>query len=219
MTSISTDIADTLCYALLQCNALLQHYPIRELRSDGVAPFGPDIEIEIDDVVDLVNSYSSPTRSVAGEMGHDLPQRAVSGRWGTAAVTDSDLITVANRWFEVFAALPDLDRVETVLNSALEEYGAAVRARSDAHTLRSAIVLRGGATEAEQLLVDGYLRLLEWLSTSNTKALGTCAADNCVDVFCDRSPRKNRSYCSPLCQTRERVRRHRRNKERQAPRR
>ena len=182
-----------------------------------MASFGPDIDIDIDDVVDLVNSYSSPTRSVAGEMGHDLPQRSVSGRWGTAAVTDADLIAVANRWFEVFAALPDLDRVETVLNSAFEEFGAVVRAHSDSHTLRSTVALRAGVTEAERLLVDGYLRLLEWLSTSNARALGTCAADNCVDVFCDRSPRKNRSYCSPLCQTRERVRRHRRNKERHTP--
>jgi predicted RNA-binding Zn ribbon-like protein len=110
---------------------------------------------------------------------------------------------------ELLAAFtaPDMPALAAALNPYLERAPAArligadgrwtVGAPEDALPLADRVALRAARGLAELAASAGLDRL------------GICAADDCLAVYADTSPRGARRYCSRTCSTRMNVRRHR----------
>ena len=118
-------------------------------------------------------------------------------------------MAVANAWFEVFRAAPDAQAVAATLNELLDQASPAVVAVCAGDTVRGEVQMASAVTDTTRLAAWGALCLLDLVASAGLDRLGLCAGDRCVDVYVDRSPRRNRRYCSQLCQTRERVHRFR----------
>lgn len=170
----------------------------------------PETTLEVDSrwLVEMVNEYSTTTRRVAGEVNHPISPPG-GGPGMVDRLSESELIGVADAWFEVFASAPDPERVAEHLNTLI---GRAPSTRR-AEVVDGAVVAasRHGASTAprDRLAAAGAETLLDVVAELGTGRVGVCSAGNCADVFIDRSPQRNRRYCSLTCQTRERVRRHR----------
>ncbi len=159
-------------------------------------------------VVDLINEYSMPTRAAAGELGN-APSAITGGPPEIDDLSPADLVAVANGWFEVFRAAPDPVAISDAVNQLLANAQPMIGATSDGAIVSAAVDFADSATDSEQLSARGALALLEIVAEIGAARIGICRAENCVDVYIDRSPRRNRRFCSQLCQTRERVQRHR----------
>lgn len=65
---------------------------------------------QIDDhsawLVECINEYSTATRGAAQELEKPLPTLSRGGPPEVAELSDSELIAVADSWFEVFRAAP-----------------------------------------------------------------------------------------------------------------
>lgn len=166
---------------------------------------GDDIEW----VVMVINEYSTATRAASGE-SDDVPVD-VGGRPAEIAdVSTAELTDAADRWFEVFRAAPDPAAVCAVLNELLGAPPPALVAVIDGSDVRAHLDVANAGTGADRLVVLGAIVLLGAVVDVGANRIGICSAGQCADVYVDRSPRQNRRYCSQLCQTRERVQRHRR---------
>jgi predicted RNA-binding Zn ribbon-like protein len=96
------------------------------------------------------------------------------------------------------------------LNELLGTPSPMLVAVIDGSHVRAHVDIAGTAIGADRLTVFGAAVLLATVADVGVDRIGICSAGQCADVYVDRSPRRNRRYCSQLCQTRERVQRHRR---------
>ncbi|MFM2113177.1 MAG: hypothetical protein RL643_135 [Actinomycetota bacterium] len=168
---------------------------------------------QIDDhsawLVECINEYSTATRDAAQELEKPLPTLSRGGPPEAAEMSDSELIAVADSWFEVFRAAPDADAVASALNELLASTAPVVVAVAEEGSVRSEIRLSPSADTTARVKAWGAIVLMDVVASLGVDRIGFCTGRQCVDVYIDRSPRHNRRYCSELCQTRERVRRHR----------
>lgn len=152
-----------------------------------------------DQLVSLVNRFSTPTRRAAGR---DRSVVSAADGWALA-----DVERAADELFGVFRAAPDSGEVARRLDRILQ--AATVHLSVDA--VAGGVVRRHATPSREAIpAVAAALGLLEVVETAGVDRLGCCAASGCTDVFVDRSPRGNRRFCSTRCHTRDRVARHRR---------
>lgn len=166
----------------------------------------PTIEpVPLEAVVDLVNEYADAPRTAAGEEGSAYSKLAGPIARLARGRPTGDLVTVANALFPVFSQ--GNRQAAATLNSLLWDTGVAPRLKAsgtDATTARW--VAEPGA---DRLVAACALALWQWLSASEGRPVGTCAADRCVDVFVDLSPAGVKKYCSTTCLTRTKVAAHR----------
>ena len=160
-------------------------------------------------LLECVNEYSTATRHAADELEKPLPPLRPGGPPGVSTLSDREVVAVADCWFEVFRAAPDVGAVASALNGLLASAEPAVVAVSEDGSVRSEIQLSPSADPTTRVAAWGAIVLLDVVATIGVDRIGLCTGRRCIDVFIDRSPRHNRRYCSELCQTRERVRRHR----------
>lgn len=160
-------------------------------------------------LLECVNEYSTATRRAADELEKPLPALSPGGPPEVAELSDRELIAVADSWFEVFRAAPGADAVASALNELLASAAPAVVAVSEDGSVRSEIRLSPSADTTTRVAAWGAIVLMDVVASLGVDRIGLCTGRRCVDVYIDRSPRHNRRYCSELCQTRERVRRHR----------
>jgi predicted RNA-binding Zn ribbon-like protein len=173
-----------------------------------VATVSTSIGVDVDWLVNVVNERSTPTRIAAGELD-DLPGTISAGQVEIEDVSNDDLGSVADGWFEVFRAAPDPAAVCEVLNDLLRVAHPTISAVNDGSIVSVSADFADSATAAQRLSARGAIALLDVVAGIGVERIGLCSAGHCVDVYIDRSPRRNRRYCSQLCQTRERVQRHR----------
>lgn len=160
-------------------------------------------------LVNLVNEYGSATRAAATEQDAPFPElRDLENAPGIAlSCDDSELAATADRLFPVFAAAPDPEATARALDEILDRASVRVTAEALDGTVGKRFVAKH---DPSPLSTAAALTVLDLVEAVGVDRIGTCRAERCVDVFIDRSPEGNRSYCSQTCQTRERVARHRR---------
>jgi len=166
--------------------------------------------IELGWIVDLINEYSGPTRRAANESNKQYPElhKQPNAPAVASALHQGELIETANGLLTVFAASPNPQAVAEQLNRFLAHGQPQLTAVANDSVERGYLIDRSRSP----LLVASALVLLDFIETHGTERLGCCAANNCADVYIDHSQRRNKTYCSQTCQTRERVARHRRSK-------
>lgn len=116
---------------------------------------------------------------------------------------------VADTWHAALAAAGEPARVAPLLSAMLDGAPPAVRADVVDGRLRQRAVPDRTATPVDRLIAAGALTLLGALAAPRPATIGSCAACDCIDVYVDRSPRRNRAFCSTRCQSTTRVRRFR----------
>ena len=173
-----------------------------------VAPVSATDQLDVGWILDAINECSTPTRTAAGELD-DTDGNIAERLKRVEGVTSEDFVAVVDSWFEIFRAAPDPRSVCDVLNDLLIEASPTIRAAFDGSTVSSSVEFSEAVTARQRLTVGGALALLDVIAEIGLERIGLCTANHCVDVYIDRSPRRNKRYCSQLCQTRERVQRHR----------
>jgi len=166
--------------------------------------------IELDWIVELINEYSDLTRRAANESNKPYPELHKQPNAPAVASTldQEDLTETANRLLTVFAVSPNPQAVAEQLNRLLAPGQPRLTAVVNDGVERGYLIDPSRCP----LVAASALALLDFVETQSLERLGCCAANNCADVFIDHSQRRNKTYCSQTCQTRERVARHRRNK-------
>jgi hypothetical protein len=164
--------------------------------------------LDPDLVVRVINAYSTPTCAAARERG--ITTKPFSGgRAELDGLSADEVVAVADGWFEMFRSAPDPVLVCEVLNGLLGHASLTMDATTDGSVVSAAVGLADSMSPSERLSARGSLALFETVSQIGVERIGVCSAERCVDVYIDRSPLRNRQYCSQLCQTRERVHRYR----------
>ena len=164
--------------------------------------------VDADWVAAVTNEYSTPTRTAAEELDK-VPGTGSDSQERIEGLSIEDLTDVTNGWFEVFEAAPDPALVCDALNDLLRRATPTTSAVTNGSAVWASVGFADSVTPAWRLAAQGAIALLEVIADIGVERIGLCSAANCVDVYIDRSPRRNRRYCSQLCQTRERVQRHR----------
>lgn len=164
-------------------------------------------KVPADWLVDLVNEYSVPTRSAAGEQSQPYPDPASLPLSPAAArgQQPADLAALADRLFPVFAAAADPVAVAEQLEPLLADCRIELAVAAGRDGVARVFTCRPGM----ELQAGCALTLLDFIEANGGSALGCCKARRCTDVYVDHSPGQTRQYCSDTCHTRERVARHR----------
>ncbi len=165
-------------------------------------------------VVDLINEWGGVPQEVSrrpwnGYPGPDSAVRlAFEAAWpeDAGAVSDAEISAATDRIYPVFTAEWPAGTARA-LNVLTSELGLAPEMIGCPHGVR-----RGWSTAdaLDRLPAALLATLVDHLASSPADTFGICGSGDCADVFVDISPRHNKLFCSPRCQTRERVRAHRR---------
>jgi hypothetical protein len=170
--------------------------------TDLVAP------LPLPTLLTLINRWGTAPRQAAGESGLAFPDLGlvVEHLDDPADLDDQVAVDAADRLHEVFAAPTGELRAER-LNELVSATG--LHSRRVAHDW--AIHEEWATSRPDRvLLAAGALSLLELLADQpDSRRLGTCGGDDCVDAYVDRSPGGRRRYCSLTCQNRARTRQYR----------
>ena len=156
-------------------------------------------------LVRLVNAYAPAPREAAGEdhdpypdVMTDPPAPHIPG------VAQQDLISVAHRLWLVFAAVSAAKRT-AAFNEILDDAQLSPKVNE-----RGELFWMTSRTDSEPLLLAGCAAtLLAATQEHSWRRVGTCAGDDCVDVYVDQDGRGARRYCSATCLNRARVRAYR----------
>lgn len=167
-----------------------------------------DQSVEV--AVDLVNSYGTRPRRVAGRAGQPLPSLA-------AFFTDHDLTPaqfrpedvaaaqrIADRLHDVFATSDAAEAVET-LNEILAQHGAAPRVTQHDGTGWHLHYDPSESTAIDRLAVSAAMGLATVLCLDGLTRFGACDARDCGGVYVDTSRNRCRRYCSDGCTNRANV--------------
>lgn len=163
-------------------------------------------EADQDWVIWFINEFADETRRLSGETGGPYP--GLDEHRGTPAglldVDEAACVMAANKAFAVARAGPDLTAIARAL-------GALFAGDHDVSPtiIDGEIVLTFGSADEPDLDAEIGRRLVDLLADSTVHGLGLCDEHHCVDVFVDRSRRRNRRFCTTTCQVRARVARHR----------
>jgi hypothetical protein len=104
-------------------------------------------------------------------------------------LSNGDLVTVADGWFEVFRSAPNPVAVCEVLNEMLGVARPAISAAHDGSNVTVFVGFADSATAVERVSARGAMALLDVVADIGVGRIGLCAAAHCVDVYIDRSPR------------------------------
>jgi CGNR zinc finger len=156
-------------------------------------------------LVRLVNEYAPQPREASGE-DHDPYPDAMTDPLAPriSRVSQADLICVADRLWLFFAAVSESERA-ALFNDMLHD--AALSPQVNEH---GELLWTTRHIDSRPLLLAGCAAaLLAAAQEHNWRRLGTCAGDDCVDVYIDEAGRGARRYCSATCLNRARVRAYR----------
>ena len=156
-------------------------------------------------LVSLANEYAPQTREAAGETrGPYLDVMAEPQAPRMSRVSQKDLISIAHRLWRIFAAEGEAQRA-ALFADLLDDAELSPQVNE-----RAELCWTTSHTNAGPLLLAGCAAaLLVATQEHNWRRLGTCAGDDCVDVYIDAAGRGTRRYCSATCLNRARVRAYR----------
>ena len=128
-----------------------------------------------------------------------------------AALTSDDLaafVRLRGQLAEVLSAT-DEAHAARVLNSILAECRSVPYVTNHDDSVLHLHFAPPKATPAQQAGASSAMGLALVLCEEGLKRFGTCADDNCVDVFVDNSKNTSRRFCSNKCSNRTAVAAHR----------
>jgi predicted RNA-binding Zn ribbon-like protein len=154
--------------------------------------------------IELVNTHGTRPRVTAGETEKPYPELpAVEGVPSAPAVSQSELVAVADRLWPVFAA-PAIEDKTRLFNDLAKRFALSPTIGTDAGVRWSI-----PSTDASEILTAaGVAALLDAITEHGWHSLGVCDGEDCADVYLDASNR-HRRYCSATCLNRARVRAYR----------
>jgi predicted RNA-binding Zn ribbon-like protein len=158
-------------------------------------------------VVAFVNEYGTEPRREANEQLEPYPPLSALGEHDAAlavGLTEAQLVSLADSLHRVFAA-SSRSKAAQSLNELLEESNPVPRVRSSesAESYEKFWRVRARAASVSPLMASCALTLIDVLG--GPWRFGLCEASACADVFVDRSPGRQRRYCSSPCQNRSKV--------------
>lgn len=153
----------------------------------------------------LVNEFGPQPRAAAGESDMAYPDLSGRGQPSIAAgLTDAARAQLAGQLWAVFSG-PSLSSQVAALNTLLHD--ARLELSVDAGGLL--VWTTGHTGPARQLAAGCATALAEVIHTHGWKRIGTCAGNDCVDVYIDQHGRTPRRYCSLTCLNRGKIRAYR----------
>lgn len=153
----------------------------------------PVPRLPLPSVVDVVNGWGDEPRARSGQGDTPYPD----GR------DPAPLVEVANLVHPVFAAPTPAELAER-LTALVHAAGLTLTFEASGNDVREVWHADRPLLGAAVLALVGHLR-----DDPDAGRLGTCAGDDCVDVFVDHSRAGRRRYCSITCQNRARTRAYR----------
>lgn len=148
--------------------------------------------IDVSAAIEVVNEFSDATRKVANEQDSAYPNPTVlTGIHASLGET----IGVAN---VIVDALTKPDALPARLNRLIDSYDLR-------HCLDGSANLAWFTTNDSTVAAAVVAAFIDSVNDHGSSRLGTCHADNCIDVYTDRSRAKRRRYCSDQCSSRTRV--------------
>jgi predicted RNA-binding Zn ribbon-like protein len=147
-------------------------------------------------LVALVNDWASVPRAV----GHRPPPPGAAPDATGSRTVALDATATADRLYAVFTAPDPAARAHRVT-----ELLAACSVRPELAAADAGLVAAWSVPDpGHVLLAAGALALRAHLA-AHPDRLGTCADDQCADVYVDASPAGHRRFCSLTCQNRARA--------------
>jgi hypothetical protein len=163
----------------------------------------------------LVNEWGDIPRERAGNRLSPYPALETfldewPEGWGLfGGARSQDLVAVANRAYELFAAKSGGELAELLTHLLADaRIGCSWEARDWAvHEVWSTDIHQLTQHPDRAMLAAVALTLVEHVRAHpDGSRLGTCNANACADAFVDHSPAGLRRYCSVPCQNRQRAR-------------
>lgn len=171
----------------------------------------PQLPIQL--VIELINEWATTPQQVStrpwnGYPAPDAkPRRKLMDIW-PSNITEPDDRSIAHacdRVYPIFTARWP-DATASVLNDVIAD--TRLCPRIDAGD--NAVHLHWSIEHPKQLMPAMLIAsLLGHINQAPRDRFGTCESSTCADVLVDRSPTHTKHFCSPRCQTRERVRAYR----------
>ncbi len=165
-------------------------------------------QIDLEWMIAFVNAHATQPTEASTTLGDQISAPTLP-EW-LSAFDEADVALLADRWFSVFDAAANPERLASTINELLTLAPPAIAASSDGQHVRKNSIADERRTPLDRVSVAGVLTVLDLIDQDGPPRIGVCDEDVCRDVYIDHSPRRNRSFCSIKCQTRTRVRRHRR---------
>jgi predicted RNA-binding Zn ribbon-like protein len=162
----------------------------------------PDVDLAW--LVRLVNGYATSSREASGEDNSHPDVMTDPGAPDLLRAAQPDLVSTAQRLWQVFAGLTTAERT-ALLNDMLDESELSPRLNKDGE-LRWTTSFTGSGP---RLLAACTAALLSATRQHGWCRMGICAGDDCLDVYFDETGRGARRYCSATCLNRARVRAYR----------
>lgn len=161
----------------------------------------------LDWIVEVSNEFGTVPRAVAGESSQPFAAPVAQLPNWASVLSDGSMVLVADTWFAIIQSVGEA-RAD-LCNRALLEAPLTPHVRHDEFQgMTIEWRASAGASDVDRLVAHGAAVIAEALSL-DPAVLGQCDARDCCDVFIDRSPRRNRSFCCVRCQGTTRVRRYR----------
>ncbi|MFC5426330.1 CGNR zinc finger domain-containing protein [Brevibacterium otitidis] len=169
--------------------------------------------IPVQAVVEIINEWATTpqeisTRPWSGYPGGDsTARRELLDVWpsNVAEPDDASIVRACDLIYPVFTVQWPIETAN-YLNRAIVEYGVAPWLTGT----QDALQLRWSTNHVEEFMTAIIVvSLLEHVSAAPRERFGICESTTCADVLIDHSPTHTKHFCSPRCQTRERVRAHR----------
>lgn len=161
----------------------------------------------LDWIVEVSNEFGTVPRAVAGESSQPFAAPVAQLPNWASVLSDGSMVFVADTWFAIIQSVGEA-RAD-LCNRALLEAPLTPHVRHDEF---QGMTIEWRASAAHPTSTASW-RTVRRSSLKHSRldpaVLGQCDARDCCDVFIDRSPRRNRSFCCVRCQGTTRVRRYR----------
>ncbi|WP_347031158.1 CGNR zinc finger domain-containing protein [Brevibacterium paucivorans] len=171
----------------------------------------PQLPIQL--VVELINEWATTPQEVStrpwnGYPAPDsAPRRKLMDIWPSSIIEPDDrsIAHACDDVYPIFTA-PWPYATANHLNNAIVDTRLSPRADAGDDTVH----LHWSIEHPDQLMSAILVAsLLGHVNQAPQNRFGTCESTTCADVLVDQSPTHTKHFCSPRCQTRERVRAHR----------
>jgi hypothetical protein len=162
-------------------------------------------------LVSLINEYGLRPRAEAGESDAPYPDLTDLEPTLALAIDQTDRVLLAERLWPVFGE-PSPTGKAAALNGLLAAASLTPVIGGDSDSSWFT-----GHSQAREIIQAGCaVALLDAVRARGWSRLGTCAGDDCLDVYLAQEGRRPRRYCSAACLNRSRIRAYRARRKREA---
>lgn len=163
----------------------------------------------------LINEWATVPQERSARPWGGYPEEASPARagvrsgWpaGEALPADEAVREAGDALYPLFEAADGVELAARA-NTVIECLGLRPCVREDGESW--GWCLPSHSSESRVLCGAMLAAVLDVVGSARGAGLGICGAEDCGDVYLDPTGARRRRYCTPRCQTRQRVREHRR---------